>query len=444
SAKPPDASTPNDFSLRSRPVTRQSLTAHYVDFRWIGKLERGEHRWPSDERRAALRSVLGTANDSGLGLYSPRRTGDGQFPALDGWTERSATAALAPVGRTFTGGYVGLEQALVVAAGECSDHANDAGAWKVPNGEIDQLRNDVRSVALSFNALTPAEAVKETLRIRAVAVRYLPRTRRPSQQSDLYLTLGQTVSLLASASIDLGLWDTARQYAQAAEKYGDIIGHAGARAYALGLQATIAYWTGRAAEAVQYASMAVEQAPIGVARTRALYILARAWSHHGSADEVGRALRAAEDVRNVEGTDELHDLIGGEFGYSVPQQARSASTAWLQVGHIDAATTAARRAVDVVAASTSDPWSTVEAEARVDLATCQLLAGDVEAARETLTSLWSMPLSWRRVGLLGRVQRVHDMLTAAQWRPVLVAREVAEEAALFTATSSPTTEPTPS
>jgi hypothetical protein len=32
----------------------RDLAAHYVDFRWVGKLERGEHRWPIDERRAAL------------------------------------------------------------------------------------------------------------------------------------------------------------------------------------------------------------------------------------------------------------------------------------------------------------------------------------------------------------------------------------------------------
>ncbi|MEV4210153.1 hypothetical protein [Micromonospora sp. NPDC049662] len=50
------------------------LTAHYVDSRWIGKLERGEHRWPSEERRAALRHVLGAASDGELDLYSPRRT----------------------------------------------------------------------------------------------------------------------------------------------------------------------------------------------------------------------------------------------------------------------------------------------------------------------------------------------------------------------------------
>ncbi|MGC4770490.1 hypothetical protein ACLQ25_16145 [Micromonospora sp. DT44] len=50
------------------------LTAYYVDSRWVGKLERGEHRWPSEERRAALRHVLGAASDGQLDLYSPRRT----------------------------------------------------------------------------------------------------------------------------------------------------------------------------------------------------------------------------------------------------------------------------------------------------------------------------------------------------------------------------------
>ncbi|GAA0404226.1 hypothetical protein GCM10009541_54290 [Micromonospora gifhornensis] len=52
----------------------RSLAALYVDFRWVGKLERGEHRWPSPERRAALRQVLSAVADADLGLYSPRRT----------------------------------------------------------------------------------------------------------------------------------------------------------------------------------------------------------------------------------------------------------------------------------------------------------------------------------------------------------------------------------
>ncbi|MEV0003440.1 hypothetical protein AB0H28_14290 [Micromonospora sp. NPDC050980] len=54
----------------------RDMTFHYVDFRWIGKLERGEHRWPSDERRKALRHVLKAAADRHLGLFSPRRSGE--------------------------------------------------------------------------------------------------------------------------------------------------------------------------------------------------------------------------------------------------------------------------------------------------------------------------------------------------------------------------------
>ncbi|PMR58544.1 hypothetical protein C1A38_24090 [Verrucosispora sp. ts21] len=51
------------------------MAAYYVDFRWVGKLERGEHRWPNAERRAALRAVFHVTADAQLGLYSPRRTG---------------------------------------------------------------------------------------------------------------------------------------------------------------------------------------------------------------------------------------------------------------------------------------------------------------------------------------------------------------------------------
>jgi hypothetical protein len=58
----------------------QDVRALYVDFRWIGKLERGEHRWPALERRSALRHVLHTRTDGELGLFPTRRSPD--TPAL--------------------------------------------------------------------------------------------------------------------------------------------------------------------------------------------------------------------------------------------------------------------------------------------------------------------------------------------------------------------------
>ncbi|WP_434740728.1 XRE family transcriptional regulator [Micromonospora sp. SH-82] len=50
----------------------RNLGSYYVDSRWIGKLERGEHRWASNERRAALRRVTGVSADHELGLQKPR------------------------------------------------------------------------------------------------------------------------------------------------------------------------------------------------------------------------------------------------------------------------------------------------------------------------------------------------------------------------------------
>ena len=335
---------------------------------------------------------------------------------------------------TSSDAYVEVERSIMDAARETSEHAMDAGAWAVSDTTIEQLRDDATRIARSFTRLTPAVAVSETLRLRNLAAGLLERTRRPRQQHELYLVVAQAAALLASESVDLGLWPSAMDYARAAYTYGEVIGHDGVRAYTRGMQATIAYWTGRPSEAIEYAEAAVALAPAGVARVRALSVLARAWSHRGAADEVQRAITAAEDARAADGRDLLHDIVGGEFGYTAAQQARSASTAWLQVGRAEPAIAAAATALELASSQPADPWSTVPAEARVDLATCQLLAGQLDNARETLAPLWGMPPDWRRVGLVGRLHRVRRVLSEPQWRAVPKARRMAELASGFVTT----------
>jgi hypothetical protein len=43
-----------------------------IDASHIGRLERGEHRWPSAHYRTALCAVLGAERDAGLGFYINR------------------------------------------------------------------------------------------------------------------------------------------------------------------------------------------------------------------------------------------------------------------------------------------------------------------------------------------------------------------------------------
>ncbi|WP_431726942.1 hypothetical protein [Verrucosispora sp. TAA-831] len=40
-----------------------------IDGRYVGKLERGEHRWPTEPYRTAFRAVLGRDTDAALGFF---------------------------------------------------------------------------------------------------------------------------------------------------------------------------------------------------------------------------------------------------------------------------------------------------------------------------------------------------------------------------------------
>lgn len=68
-----------------RPMSRQELADAVNAYLWdtyrvtsnwdetdIGRLERGENRWPGKRRREAFRSVLGVQTDSGIGFYIDR------------------------------------------------------------------------------------------------------------------------------------------------------------------------------------------------------------------------------------------------------------------------------------------------------------------------------------------------------------------------------------
>lgn len=95
------------------PMSRQELADAVNAWQWqtyqrldrvdehdIGRLERGETRWPGRYRREALRAVLGARTDSELGLYPNRRPRHRPASSLAGPVDK---AAVHPVGAP-TGG----------------------------------------------------------------------------------------------------------------------------------------------------------------------------------------------------------------------------------------------------------------------------------------------------------------------------------------------------
>jgi hypothetical protein len=107
----------------------EDLNSQYVDFRWVGKLERGEHRWPSEHRRAALRHVFAVSTDNALDLYSPRRTISLYFPhasAAGSWRTGDLASG------EPSGGQVAVDAVLTAAIGDAVLSEADASIVRLP------------------------------------------------------------------------------------------------------------------------------------------------------------------------------------------------------------------------------------------------------------------------------------------------------------------------
>ena len=174
------------------------------------------------------------------------------------------------------------------------------------------------------------------------------RTRRPAQIAELYLATGQLCALMSVASFDLAVWSAAVEQAHAAAAYAELADHRPLQAWAHGMQALTAYWCGRAREAVELTSAGLALSSAGTARARLYSISARAWSHLNDADNTRAALAQADRERDSigeAGDDELHDVIGGEFGWMPARQAMSSASALLRIGDSAHAADRAREAI---------------------------------------------------------------------------------------------------
>lgn len=329
-------------------------------------------------------------------------------------------------------GWSGSE--LVIAAARESTRFAAGGAGRQVTGVIvDQLQEDVLNIARAYSTVPAARAFAEARRLRDLGCELLQQTRRPSQEADLYLAVGVTCGLLATASFDLSCWGAATEQARASWVYASQIGHAGLMSWAKGMQALVAYWSGDPASAVTLAGHALEVSPPGTPTVRVRCIEARARAYLGQAEETERAIAGAEAAREqADGQDDLHDQMGGHFSFDAARQARCHASAYLQLGKTNQATTWAEAAIDMYSAMPlARRWPKIEAEAHADLAAARLIGGDLEGACEALAPVLDVPGSIRVAGLRLRVQRVADLLISPAYQESAPARRLRSQVTEF-------------
>ncbi|MFJ1610083.1 DNA-binding protein [Streptomyces sp. NPDC088253] len=331
-----------------------------------------------------------------------------------------------------------LEERVRMTAREAHDGADATAAASISDNTIDELRDQVVSLAQTYHKLPAVKAYEEADTLRLEVERQRDRTQIPVQQQELMILNGQTSALLAVAAFDLGYFPSARSFARTAALYGESSRFTPLQAFANGTLAYIAYHTGDATEAVTKANRALSHGGVGdVAHHRLHAIQARAYAHLGDVASAQRAMRLSEEG-DRDRRDELHDTVGGEFGFSVERLAMSNSTTALLIGDAAQAEASARRALSLLAAKPqADQSAHVRAGAAADLAQARLMADDVDGAAEALAPIWSVPAEQRNTGIVVRAARIGRHLSQPMYHGAQLPRELRERIEDFTRVSPP-------
>ncbi|MFI9785481.1 DNA-binding protein [Kitasatospora sp. NPDC051984] len=324
-----------------------------------------------------------------------------------------------------------LERELAMTAREASDHAASVASAFLSDLSVEQVQDDVRQLARTYNNRSPFDVLREARQLRTKAEGLLDRTHIPAQKQQLLVAIGETTALLALAAFGLGALDEANRLARSAGMYAEVTGFTPLAAFAAGTLGLLAYWDGRPGEAIRFVRQAQSLPGVGTAgQARIASIEARAYGHLGDQRRAAAAVERFFDVGAVE-RDDLHDEVAGEFHHGPERLARSHGTTFVLLRDGAGALRHARQVLDVQANLTAgQEISRIEAEARTDLAAALILTGEIEEAAEVLEPIAALAPDRRATGLVERVVHVGRLLTTEPVRtsPVAVAlREALEE-----------------
>ncbi|MGC5004830.1 DNA-binding protein [Streptomyces sp. DT203] len=326
-----------------------------------------------------------------------------------------------------------LEAEIAMTAREAQDDAGAAAASSVSDLTVDQLRDDLHALARSYSNQSARDVWHRAKELREQAENDRDRTAVPAQQQALLILAGQASALLSTAAFDLGSFDGAKRLARTAALYGETARYEPLRAYAAGSLAFIAYYSGEQSQASVHVRHALTNGGLGDVAVRRLHsIEARAYGHLGDAESARRALSMSEEVGTA-ATDELHDVVGGEFGFSDERLAMSNASTALLLGDGRAAEVSARRALELVAARPAkDRAPAVFGKAAADLAMARLLSNDLEGAAEALETMLSITTTHRATGLVARAMELRRALTQRHLQGTTLAADLGERLEDFT------------
>ncbi|AYV32886.1 hypothetical protein EES41_39630 (plasmid) [Streptomyces sp. ADI95-16] len=328
------------------------------------------------------------------------------------------------------------ESELLMTARDAASHSGEAAALRLDELTLDQLHDDLMKLSREYGRRAPGEVFHEANALLQQAQINIERTRSPEQHTRLYYAAGQASALLAAASFDLGALRPAVSFARSAVQYGKTISNGPLQAYAYGMLAFMAFWDGRPSESVRLANAAQQFGGVGSTARRRLYAIeARAYGHLRNDDQARRSILASLEQTGGD-RDELHDDVGGEFGFDAARTAMSNATTSLLLRDAEGAEEFAATALTLLEnRPEADVPFVVSGPAAIDLARARLLRGEIEGAQEALDPVFRVPAGWRGSGMMERLTAARIELTRPGLRDAPAALALAEQIEEFSALS---------
>jgi tetratricopeptide (TPR) repeat protein len=428
-----------------RPISRQELAeavnAHLwqqhdiresLDEHDIGRIERGETRWPGKWRRAGLRAVLGANSDADLGIYFHRtnpRSPDQRTPVdvtepASGPLDQALAGPAAPVpvpteSAADAAAPSGLMDRLELRRQRLF-HVISADA--VDRVSVDQWEETVHRHGCATRSHPPRQMLQELDTDLEELVRALAGRQNLSTLRPLTCITAQMAGLMFLTLIKLDEPVRARAWARTARMAADEAGSPALLSWVLAQEAYVCFYAGRLVEAVEVAShaqaVAHRRASAGVALAAALE--ARASAALGRPGRARAALQSAEDT-----LDRLdpEDLVASAFGYNEAQLRFHEGNTLTYLGDVKAAERAHERALQLYPAEDFLDRTLV----LLDQASCLVVAGDARAGVAHATCAISDLDDQQRDGLVTRrARQLLESLSSQQaaLKPALELRDL--------------------
>ncbi|MGB6165783.1 MAG: hypothetical protein WCF33_14020 [Pseudonocardiaceae bacterium] len=400
--------------LRQRHITLEEFRKRYQRTAGVALSERQAYRWVAGELRglpypqaqATLELLFGEPVARLLG--PPYGTG-----ALLSTRRRDGAAPERGSARTDWEG-----QVIAMSADRVRDFLTRIEASNVGAETLDQLIDDVRRFVVAYQQQPLPTLLGDLVDTQDRAFGLLEGRQRPAQARDLYLIAGIACGLMAEASHDLGATHDAMTQARAGYACADNAGHDGLRAWICGLQAGIAYWSGRLEDAVRYAELGAEAAAHsrGTANVWLPSSEARSLAALGRLADAHAALARANEAWDRVQHDEL-DSFGGMCMFSRPRQLYLAADALAWGGQPTASETEHLALAALEAYIDLPPGQRafgMEAGARSALAVARVLRREIEGAAEALSPVFELPPAKRIHGIVASVEHVRTALRAVR------------------------------